>query len=253
MINRFEVDYARFNALKTVATATPSAFEHIRFGDLYVTRDQARSDSYYNRILGLTKASTPGLNDALSWIHDDTEPQSSVRVDVEAQSDVGDTLRHLGFQNVDTLIWLHAVSSAPGQDPYSGEPDSRRPRLLTTVDWPALRRLLEGHGPIADVVWNDKRIHFCTDTFRWFGIFDGHRLVSAASIWITGSDAILGSAFTVPDWRGQGCQLRLLHARRRLTPGTLFVDVAPDSTSYRNCVRAGFTDLDYRQIWIRQP
>lgn len=70
---------------------------------------------------------------------------------------------------------------------------------------------------------------------------------------MTGSNAILGSAFTVPDWRGQGCELQLLHARRRLTPGTLFVDVAPDSTSYRNCVRAGFSDLQTRLVWTRGP
>lgn len=253
MINGFEVEYARFNALKTFATTSPSAFEHIRLGDLYITRDQARPDSYYNRILGPTTMSAPGLNYALSWIHDGTEPESSIRIDIEADNQVADTLRNLGFQHVDSLIWLRADPIGPGQDPDSGKPDSNRARLLTTADWPALRGLLEGHGPITDAIWNDRRIHLCTDTFRWFGIFEGDWLVSAASSWITGSSAILGSALTVPDRRGRGYQRQLLDARRRLTPGALFVDVAPESTSYRNCLRAGFTDLEFRQVWIREP
>jgi GNAT superfamily N-acetyltransferase len=258
MINGFEVDYARFNALKTVATATPSAFEHIRLGGLYVTRDQARPDSYYNRILGLTTASDPGLSDALSWIHDGIDPGVSVRIDIEADTEVADTevadtVRQLGFQHVDTLIWLHADPIAPAEEADPAEPDLGRARLLTTADWPALRGLLERHGPIADAIWIDKRTHLCTDTFRWFGIFDGDWLVSAASSWITGSYAILGSAFTVPDWRGRGYQRQLLDTRRQLTPGRLFVDVAPESTSYRNCVQAGFVDLGFRQVWIREP
>ena len=130
MINGFEVDYARFNALKTVATTTPSAFEHIRFGDLHITRDQTRAESYYNRILGLTEASTAGLNDALSWIHDGTEPESSVRVDVGAQNNVGDTLRHLGFQNIDAPMWCGMTSAyTPVPTPSDGLASS------TAIGW----------------------------------------------------------------------------------------------------------------------
>ncbi|MGZ0178090.1 MAG: hypothetical protein ACKVIQ_14565 [Acidimicrobiales bacterium] len=110
--------------------------------------------------------------------------------------------------------------------------------------------MLDRHGPIADAACNDKRIHLCTDTFQWFGIFEDDHLVSAASRWVNSSIAISGRAFTVPARRGHGYQQQLLNARRRLTPGQLFVDVAPGSTSYRNCVRAGFMDLGHRQVWI---
>jgi len=251
-IDQVEVAYAQFNALKTLETSAPSRFEHTRFGDLVVTRDHTRPDSYYNRILGLTSDSLSDLDPAILWIQDGTATASNVRIDVETENDVGDTLGNLGFDNVDALIWLHVDPIAPleGSDP--AEPDSGQARLLTTADWPAQRQLLEGHGPIADAMWNEKRRYLCTDTFRWFGIFEGALLVSAASSWIRGDLAILGSAFTLPAWRGRGYQRRLLDIRRRMTPGQLLVDVAPDSASYRNCVRSGFIDLSHRQVWTRE-
>jgi hypothetical protein len=251
VVNGFEVDYARFNALKTLETSAPSRFEHTLFGDLVVTRDLARPDSYYNRILGLGARPTPNLDRAISWIQDGAAPGSGVRVDVEAQNGAADTLRGLGFEHVDTLIWLHADPIGRVKESDLAKPDSGRARLLTTADWSVLRRLLEEHGPVADVIWRDKRKYLCTKSFRWFGIFEDDQLVSAASSWVTGSIAILGSAFTVPDWRGRGYQRQLLDTRRRVTPGRLFVDVAPESTSYRNCVLAGFIDFCHRQVWTR--
>jgi len=244
IIDRIEVDHARFNALKTFSTNEPSLFEQTRFGDLIATRDPARPDSYYNRVLGLTADNAALLDQAMAWILGAARPGQRIRIDVNADTARLMQLVDRGFELVDALVWLRFDTDATRSG--IGEGDCRS---LTVHDRPELRRLLHAHGHIPDKIWQMKRMYLCTETFRWVGVFDHHQLVSAASTWVTTDAVVLGSAYTRPHWRGRGYQQQLLEARVRAAGAAAYVDVAPGSTSYRNCKRGGFEDFEHRQIW----
>jgi len=77
--------------------------------------------------------------------------------------------------------------------------------------------------------------------------------VSAASAWRHPQGTVLGSAFTHPSFRARGFHSQLLQARIEAIPGQLFVDCSPDTSSHRNCLRAGFIEYETRQVWVRPP
>ena len=251
-IDEFEVAYARFNAQKTLLALDPSEFQQATFGTLTATQDRTRLDPYYNRILGVTTESLGDLQDAIAWIRLGTGRDQNIRIDVGSGVDSW-ALRDLGFRSDRSLVWLWASPTGDDQARDDTTAAGTQVRPLTPQDWDALKQLLEHHGPISGRRWREQRYRYCSDTFRWFGVFDGDQLVSAASAWTTGDVTIFGSALTLPAFRERGYHLHLLEERLRLTDGWAFVDVEPDTTSHRNCLRAGFDELEQREIWIRDP
>ena len=245
-LDEIEVDYARFNAAKTLGTLEPSGFEVERVGGLVATRDRARGDAYYNRILGVDVANADHVDAAVDWIRAGTGAEKPIRIDIATGTDPFGEARD-DLVRADTLVWLQHQSPSPL--PAASPPTARR---LTSDDRPALRELLTWHGEIADDVWDAKQHYLCTADFRWFGVFDGKKLVSAASIWVHPQAAIFGSGFTVPHARGQGHHQRLLELRLIEVDAldtVALVDVEPRSQSHRNCLRYGFTELETREVW----
>lgn len=246
-IDEIEIEYARFNAMKTVSSLAPSQFEDARMGGLDVTRDPARNDGYYNRILGLDIDTIPLVDDALSFIG-----SGPVRVDLASSSlQIEQELARRHFVRGESFVWLHATRKRTAATADDADLSSTVVELRPD-DAPALRTLLEVEGAIDDAIWRAKQDFLFCDAFRWFAIKRGPTLVAAASLWLAKHSAVFGSAFTLPEHRGAGHQRSLIHARSRATELQLLVDVEPDSTSHRNCKRSGFQQIEMRHSWIRE-
>ena len=106
-------------------------------------------------------------------------------------------------------------------------------------------------------MWEERCRHLCTDTFRFFAVWRDGRPVALATTFLGELGAVLGNAYTREDDRGRGLHRALLAARladaaRRGIPHVV-TDVEPDTTSHRNCERAGFTVVREQEIWERPP
>ena len=246
-LTRLDVEYARFNALKTVNDGRPSLFRVIPLGPLTVTRDPNRGDSYYQRVLGLTEESLPRLDDALEALRS----APAVRLDVEesASETVRSALRERGFAPAHRLTWLVAEAE-------SGETPANVLRLSPgEVD--RVRPLLELEGSIDPEIWTARREHHCTETFRTFAVESEGALVSMATTFAGEHGTVLGNAFTHPDHRGRGYQSDLLVARladaHSIGRDHVLTDVEPDTTSHRNAIRRGFRLLHEQAVWESRP
>jgi len=242
-LDAVEVAHARFNAQKTLTSALSSEFETRLFGSLTATRDQNRRDPYYNRVLGLGQGMESDLLAALSWIRE--VGGLDARVDVVRTRHLERLLVDNHFSYASTLAWLSHEADAPTLAATPGAV-----RELSSFDHSAIHTLLSDQHRVEGSAWERKRHYYCTNTFRWFGIFDGDVLASGASIWNEGSTNVLGSAYTLPSHRGLGNQQQLLAARVASCRGPVLVDVAPGSVSLRNCLRAGFREVEERQVWV---
>jgi hypothetical protein len=241
------VEYARFNSCKTLGDARPSAFAVDRVGSLVVTRDPARAASYYNRILGLGNASLPRLDEALAKLPAD----SSWRIDLDMENSsallVG-RLDELGFRRAHRLVWLQSETRV--QEPCV------EVRQLDPSDHAQVLEMLQLGHPIDATLWDARRAHLCTDTFRFFAVHEAGRIVSMATTFVGAHGAVLGNALTREECRGRGYQQALLIARSndaaKLGLSSVLTDVEPASTSHRNCVRVGFSVVREQEIWELQ-
>lgn len=241
-----DVEYARFNAEKTMADAGPSAFAAKELGPLTVTTDTLREGTYYNRILGLTSASVDWLDRGLEAF---TDRAPCPRIDVDrAEHQLAFALRTRGFNPRYGLLWFAAETS-----PQTVSAPVRR---LDSVEADAILPILEAQVPVDPEVWAARRHFHATDRFRTFVIEAEGEVAAMATTYVGEHGAILGNAFTLEAHRGRGYQSALIAARvadaHALGLGWVVTDVEPDTTSHRNCERAGFSCILDQQIWERK-
>lgn len=257
---RLDVDYARFNAHRTVSDFRPSEFRVERFGDLTATVDPARADQpYYNRVVGIRPDAVAQLTDALDMYNDiGIEP----RVDLVSNSapDAVEYLRDIEFHPIARLTYLVADPTAALITAKSASDSTPMP-LPSPTRWTetAADRFLDllqlQGGPIDAEMRDLRRPHFCTDTFRAYVVELDSEPVSWATMFVDGSTGFLGNAFTIPDARGRGCQTALLLTRLQdaadLGLEWVLCDGVPGGTSHRNCQRLGFRNVADLDHWVR--
>lgn len=96
--------------------------------------------------------------------------------------------------------------------------------------------------------------------WRFFGAFDGERLVSVSALHVQGRAAWFGFASTLATHRGRGAQSALIAARLEAARAAgcrwACVETAPDTPtkpnpSTHNLRRLGFTDAYERPNWVK--
>ncbi|MFC1853413.1 GNAT family N-acetyltransferase [candidate division CSSED10-310 bacterium] len=247
-LSALDVEYARFNAEKSVATSDRSLFSVVEVGPLTVTTDRAREATYYNRIIGCSLTTLPWLDRALE-LFDGWAFAPRIDVDIQEIQSLELSLQRRGFVSRQQLIWLISGSSPkiPSTQVIRLKPDDVN-RILP---------LLEFEGPIDRGVWALRRQHHCSARFRIFVVEVEQELVALATTFVGKHGAVLGNAFTRPEFRGRGYQAALIAARladaEELGLDCVTTDVEPQTTSLRNCERAGFKTLRHQSVWERTP
>ncbi|PPF77516.1 GNAT family N-acetyltransferase [Subtercola sp. Z020] len=140
--------------------------------------------------------------------------------------------------------------------PIDDRPTGLAVRALTDEDAPAWQRVVrEAFGMLEPDLTPMLRGTIADPDARVFGAFDGDLLVGAGALHLVGDAASLNTGGTLPSHRRRGVQYALLVARVRAAAeaGCRLVSAetgaAPDDTSYRNLVRAGFGHLYDRTNW----
>lgn len=241
-----DLEYARFNAERTVGDPRPSAFAELGVGPLTVTVDPARDGTYYNRVLGLDRRSVAWLDRALAHF-EGRGPAPRIDVDERDLAHLEAPLAERGFEAFGGLVWLscRAVTRTT----------ALRVRRLGSAETDLLLPFLEVAGPVDPELWAERRRHYCTRRFRVFVIEVDGEPVSMATTYIGENGALLGNAFTFEGWRGRGFHQALIAARladaHELGLDRVVTDVEPRTASLRNCERAGFEPLLRQSIWER--
>lgn len=243
-LQKLDVVYARYNALKTFSDVRESQFINQSVGPFVMTKDATRSDSYYNRILGLNRYNIDQLSEVMNCFPPSAQ---ALRVDIPAAEAavVREQLCQLGFQQTETISWLWAH---PGERllPVSVT-------LLPPDQIGRLRPLFETERPLPDDLWDTRSPHLSTTIFQTFVIEENSALVAMASIFLENNMALLGNAFTLPSHRGRGYQQALLQARLNYAHQRqiklAWVDVTTKTSSERNCRRVGFKPFADFEAW----
>ncbi len=247
IVANLDLEFAQFNAARTIVDPRPSRFAVHRAGPLAVTTDRARSAAYYNRILGLSESTVPSLEEAIGLALSDRPMRADVELPTSAI--VESALERGGFAPKERITWL--VSRAK---PMASATSVVR---LRQEDSDRLLPLLELEGPIASRVWAERKAFYGSARFRAFAVdVDGH-LRAMATTFVGRDGAILGNAVTHPEYRRRGFHSELIRARladaRDIGLEWVATDVEPNSISMRNCERAGFRRICEQAVWLRDP
>ena len=246
-----DLAYARFNAARTLGDARPSAFRVEHVGDLVVTIDPARKATYSNRVLGLGAETLDDLDTVLARYE---AAGTTPRLDVAAENmnrALNDALTARGFHRASALAYLAAEPGALDLRAVPGAPIVRwaHDRVDAFLDLLALDR------PISAEIRDLRRAYYCTDGFRTYVAEPDGEPAAWATLFVHADMGLLGNAMTRKPFRGRGLHRALLQARlrdaARLGLTWVVSDVEPDTTSMRNCERAGLELLTTHTIWER--
>jgi GNAT superfamily N-acetyltransferase len=244
-----ELDSARFNARRTTTARDETVIRRITDDDFHRIADPTHPGSaYYNRAVcrrreALTEARLGSLPDTVMAVEVPPELLDPGTAAV---------LLKLGFQPSESRCYLTASAHVAA---------SAKP--AATIDpWPHERAddfmdLLAIEGvEFTPETRERKRPFYCTDEFMTFVSTNADGVACAwATMYRTGSTAFLANAFTRPEFRRQGHQTALLHARLHhaaaLGLGDVFTDVEHGSQSHMNTDRVGFRTATITTIWAR--
>jgi len=252
LIQSLEVEYAIFNARRTLASMESCVVETCPANGALLLFDKSRPGSTYtNRILGLNENTLGSLDDLLGRYGQSTPPRIDLRIENATAAVVNELLQR-GYRPTAHLCFLAARAATP---PPGNRTDNIR-RWESDEANSFLDLLEQGSGAeIPAEVRAAKAPYYCTDRFRTFvASVDGYP-VAWATMYVTDDQehGYFANAFTHEEFRGRGIQRDLLRARMHdaveLGLETLVTDVEPGTTSLRNCRRVGFQMETVHAIW----
>lgn len=246
-----EFQHIAYNAQRTLRNADSSQFEIIKFHNLDLLKDQ--KVAFANQIWGLNEQSIVHLPNALTKYNEiSMSPYLEITHDNMTEN-LKTSLVDLGFESVETLNFL-TVNLA---DIKTAAPKKITVERLQSQDADMFLNLLKTSGmkPAAEV-WQLKKHLYCTDIFRCFvAKVDGHPR-ALATTFVDQQYGLLANAYTQSNFQNQGCQTALLQARmndaKQLGLTELIVDVVPNTSSERNCLKVGFKPLNTRHTWHKK-
>lgn len=164
--------------------------------------------------------------------------------------------------------WLRARGLEPGwgwmlfrrgvRDPPAARTTLRVVAVSTTQERATFARVVRSSYGLANAV--EPTLAAAPDNgWHCFLALDGEQPAGAGAVFVSDSTAYLGLAGTLPDYRGRGAQSALLAARIRrarelgcdlVTTETGERRADRPSNSYRNILRAGFSEVAVTANWI---
>ncbi|MCJ8323184.1 MAG: GNAT family N-acetyltransferase [Rhizobiales bacterium] len=247
--SNLEINHIAFNAKRTLRTANSSQFELVHMHGLSLLKDAAIG--FANQIWGINQQTIAHLPAALAvYANINQSPELDInQTDLTAK--IGAQLASLNFEMVELLNFLSLECQAIPAPAVNS--DIHVTRLMPS-DADLFLALLETSGMQTNAeIWNLKKHLYCTDVFRCFVAKVDGVACGLATLYIDNQFGLLANAFVQPKFRNLGCQSVLLNARlqdaKKSGLKQLIVDVVPNSSSERNCVKFGFKAYETRFIW----
>ena len=254
---RAVTNYSRFNASRSLGVEADSEFASTKFGAAIALTDPARPRlPMFNRVLGLSPTDAKQIDAILRHYKSaGCEPHFELSPDAIVPDLIGDLVGH-GFEPSDAISYM--VTAPGAQAPKLAAADKPTISRWQADDADRFRELLGRSGVTCeDSVWERRRQHYCSETFRVFVAEIEGEPCSWATLYADDDSraAYLANAYTIPEFRGRRCHLALLEARladaRDLGLRAAYTDAIPDTPSARNCRRAGFSPSTTLTLWHR--
>lgn len=220
-VARFELEYAAFNAKRSLGTTAVRPVEVRQTAEGVIIRCPDASDNPY-------------VNRLVSAEHPTSPPEGALRVDRVTQAAAGASLRILAAPTR-----LAAGASRSRVVRYESD---RAAEFLRIVESTSGERL-------GDDVIAAKSIFYCSEEFRCFVASEDGEIQGIATTFVRDGMGWFANAFTFPVARRKGVHRALLDARladaQTLGLERVYADVVPGSDSERNLLRAGYHHVAY--------
>ena len=238
------------NAVKAISVVTATA------GASVLSVPEAPDSPMLNRVVGLgagRPATEADIDEALAAF----DPGTSFYVSLAP-----------GARPAALPDWLRARGLQPGwgwmrfrrgiEDPAPGRTSLRVVEAERPAETQAFARVVRESYGLAEAV--EPRLARAPEAgWQCWVAFEGAEPAAAAGLYADGDVAYLGFAGTLAEHRGKGAQSALLTRRiqrarelgcRRLVTETGERDAGRPSNSYRNILRAGFTEVSVTANWL---
>lgn len=234
-------------------------------------RDAVRPEiAYYNRVLGLSEAALPALDDVLAW-HDEIGAPTQLDLTPDAMTaPLLEAIQRRGFRHAGLVSVLAADPEALIQSMCPPQVLSRSPECEVTIEQVTERNVehffdhLQSTAPALPPIRSELRAlrqaHFTRPPFYVFLAVskcghDAGQAVASASLFCHDGVAVLANATTLQGMRGRGYQQALLEHRlcvaAELGCELVVTDALYGTTAQRTLEQAGMRPLWDVAWWVR--
>ncbi|MEF2967631.1 GNAT family N-acetyltransferase [Paenibacillus sp. M1] len=256
-----EAEMTQFNARRALS-AEEKNLELRKLGSTTLLIEPGSPDSnYYNRVIrfGLTDL------DLLPEILDIYErygisPCFDMTPDLQGP-EVAEALISCGFLPWQQLAFLSLDLSGGTRSPNLADEEAGQVELVpVTKDnvefFLELVGRTKGETGVDRGLVARKKGYYCLPEFmNWIARIGGEA-AGICSLFLRGGEGYLANDYTFPEFRGQGCQSKLIAERirtaRSLGSTRLYVDVEFGGTSHDNMLKAGFSTVYVNTFWMRK-
>ncbi|OXL83823.1 hypothetical protein BCV73_12495 [Paenibacillus sp. SSG-1] len=250
-IEEIELELTRFNAGRALSSQD-KRLEEIRIGSARLLIETTGPDSlYYNRVKGFGIADLGHLDQIVSEYEQRNARPCFDMAPTRLNEQVALALHRKGFLPIDQLAFLEAepVEAATVHPDMTIEPvdEGNVDVLLEAVS------VLMG-GVSADILARKKR-YFTLPVFRNYLAYSDGQLAGIGSMFIHMGKGYLANDYTLPAFRGRGCQTALIRHRlseaKRMGLSTVYTDVVFGSSSHNHMLVQGFRHVYTNSFWVR--
>ncbi|MCM2998444.1 GNAT family N-acetyltransferase [Paenibacillus cellulositrophicus] len=250
-IEEIELELTRFNARRALSSQD-KRLEEIRIGSARLLVEATGPDSlYYNRVKGFGIADLEHLDQIVSEYEQRNTRPCFDMAPTRLNEQVALALHRKGFLPTDQLAFLEAEPA----EAAAVHPDI----TIEPVDEGNVDVLLEAvsdlmGGVPADILARKKR-YFTLPEFRNYLAYSDGQLAGIGSMFIHAGKGYLANDYTLPAFRGRGCQTTLIRHRlseaKRTGLSTVYTDVVFGSSSHNHMLVQGFRHVYTNSFWVR--
>ncbi|MBB3126960.1 GNAT superfamily N-acetyltransferase [Paenibacillus rhizosphaerae] len=250
-IEEIELELTRFNAGRALSSQD-KRLEELRIGGARLLIEVTGPDSlYYNRVKGFGIADLELLDQIVREYEQRNARPCFDMAPSRLDEQVALALHRKGFLPIEQLAFLEAepMEVAAVHPDITIEPvhEGNADVLLEAVS--------ELMGGVPAEVLARKKPYFTLPVFKNYLAFaDGH-LAGIGSLFIHEGRGYLANDYTLPEFRGRGCQTALIRHRlaeaKRTGLSMVYTDVEFGSPSHNNMLVQGFRHVYTNSFWIR--
>ncbi|WP_143812984.1 GNAT family N-acetyltransferase [Paenibacillus sp. XY044] len=251
-IEETELELTRFNAGRALSSPD-KRLEEIRIGGTKLLIEVTGPDSlYYNRVKGFGIADLEHLDDIISEYERRNARPCFDMAPNRLNEQVALALHGRGFLPMDQLAFLEA---APVEKEAVHPDISVDPVHEGNVDV-LLGIVSDLMGGVPAEVLARKKRYFTFPVFRNYLAYANGQLAGIGSMFIYKGNGYLANDYTLPAYRGRGCQTALICHRlseaKRTGLSKVYTDVEFGSPSHDNMLVQGFSHVFTNSFWVRE-
>ncbi|MGC5328043.1 GNAT family N-acetyltransferase [Brevibacillus sp. SYSU BS000544] len=251
-IEQMEQELTVFNARRALS-AVEKNLQVKKLGDCALLIDANSPQSiYYNRIKGFGMNDLNNLDEILDVYHKESLTPCFDMTPNHLNEEVAKALFDRGYVSAEQLAFLQ------WQPQWKDEHTHDLSIVAVTAENVdvLMDMISQSMGGVDQEIIDKKKAYFYQPHFQNYLAYVGDEAAGMGSLFLSGDAGYIANDYTIPQFRGRGCQSALVIHRmnevKKMGLAQIYTDVEFGTTSHNNMLKLGFQTIFLNSFWIKR-